>query len=133
MMTAWKNLSTAMRGIVSGSIVVLLLVVILATLSWCHERGKARKAQGEATVAESQGNLGSDAMKRADDLNAANREGAALTEKNTDFIIGADNAKTDAGEAGDRGRLTFCERQRVRGKPEPQYCAGLRGAYSDKP
>jgi hypothetical protein len=120
------------RAIAIGSLVLALIVVGLV-VGYCSQRDATRQAEGKASVAASQGNLGADALSRADDLNAANREGEAQTGRNTDFITGADNAKTDAGQAGDRGRLVFCDRQRVRGKPEPEYCPRLRGAYPAQP
>lgn len=120
------------RALAIGSL-VLALVVVGLVVGYCSERKATREAEGKTSVATSQGNLGADALSRADDLNAANREGEAQTGRNTDFITGADNAKTDAGQAGERGRLAFCERQRMRQRPEPGYCSSLRGAYTAQP
>ena len=130
----WFNgLDAVVRRVIVLTLIALALVVIGLTVGWCNAAKDTQEAEGKASVATSQGNLGADALSRADDLNAANREGEAQTGRNTDFITGAENAKTDAGEAGDRGRLAFCDRQRMRQRPEPGYCAALRGAYPAKP
>lgn len=129
----WRGLDAVVRRVIVLTLIGLALVVIGLTVGWCSQRKATQEAEGKASVAASQGNLGADALSRADDLNAANREGEAQTGRNTDFITGADNAKTDAGQAGDRGRLAFCDRQRVRNKPEPDYCPRLRGAYPAQP
>lgn len=108
---------------------VALLIVAILTLSYCSDRERLKRADGKASVATSQSGLGADAMKRADELGTANRDGQAITDANTNHITGADNADQDAGDAGNRGRLAYCERQRLRHKPEPGYCSELRRAY----
>lgn len=132
-MNWFRNLDTIVQRVIMACLVFCVLIVVLLTVGFCDQRDRTRQAEGQASVATSQGNLGADALKRSDDMNAANDEGAAQTGRNTDFITGADNAKTDAGDAGNRGRLAFCDRQRVRNRPEPEYCPALRRTYSAQP
>jgi len=101
----------------------------LLLLAYCDARKDAKEARSKATVAQSQAKLGEDALDRSDALNEAARANEAQTQANTDFVNEADNAKTDAGDAGLRGRLLYCERERMRGKPQPEWCNQLRIAY----
>lgn len=132
-MTWWTALDATAKRIVGFMALACVLALILFALSVCNARQDAAKARGEGRVADAQAGLGADAMRRADELNEADRLGQVQTDKNTDFITGADNANDPAGEAGDRGRLAYCERQRLRQRPEPHYCASLRRAYPAKP
>jgi hypothetical protein len=108
---------------------IALLALILVGFAYCSQREQRQQAEGRGDVAEAQGGLGSDALGRLDRKGEDDRQGRDLTDSNTDFIEGAENANDDAGEAGDRGRLAYCERQRVRGRREPDYCPELRRAY----
>jgi hypothetical protein len=132
-MNFWKNMDATARRIVGFGILVCVLIALFLTLGWCNSDRQAAKARGEGRVADAQAGLGSDAMKRADDVTQADAAGRVATQQNTDFITGADNANETAGEAGNRGRLAFCDRQRVRKQPEPDYCPALRGSYPAKP
>lgn len=128
-----RNLDRHGRQIVGGLITVALICLVGFVVSYCTSRSAAQKASAERSVAAAQATLGADAMKRADDLDLRQREGQKVTDANGAFIQDAENADQDAGDAGRRGRLAYCERQRVRGSREPDYCAPLRGAYPAKP
>jgi len=108
--------------------VVVALIFVGLTLAWCVERAKARQAAGEARVETSQANLGEDAGKRADAVREAEKANQDQTRANTDFITGADNANEDAGEAGRRGWIAYCRRERMRGNDLSAFCTQLLGA-----
>lgn len=127
-MNVWKILPVR-----SWIILAVVVVLCIGFLSWCDARRDAQAARLEGQVAGAQAQLGADALKRDADRQAANKAADAVTDANRDFITGADNADQDAGEAGRRGRLAYCERQRVRQRPEPAYCARLRVAYQSVP
>ena len=131
MMTFLRIFSPARWAMLAGT-VALLIIAVLA-LSWCSERDRVKRARAEANVAAAQSGLGAEAMKRADDLGKAASENRATTQANTDHITEANNAKDDAGDAGLRGRLAYCRRQRLRDAPEPEYCHSLRHAYPAVP
>jgi len=118
--------ASRIAGIVALSVV---LIFTLLALAWCSADKSARKARNEARVAASQAGLGADALERSDALAQANSESQEQTARNSEFINGAVNANDDAGEAGLRGRLAYCERERMRGNVEPDFCARLRITY----
>ena len=107
-----------------------LLAFLLLSLGYCASTERAKKAQAQADVAAAQSDIAADGLRRLDDMTAATAANHAATAANSTFITGATNADQDAGDAGNRGRLAYCERQRVRNAPEPGYCAELRRAYS---
>jgi hypothetical protein len=116
----WK--AASVRVALTGFLITLLVV---ATMAWCSERDKRRGAAGEATVATSQAKTGQIGAEKASDQQQAEAKGRELTEANTAYIEGAENADESAGDAGRRGQLVYCNRQRMRGKPLPDYCVGL--------
>lgn len=111
--------------------VVVALIFTGLILAWCAEGRKADKAAGEASVAAAQSSLGKSASDRADAVRGAEEATDDLTQSNTDFIEGATNADQDAGDAGNRGRLAYCNRERVRANREPAWCAELRRSYPE--
>lgn len=104
---------------------VALLIVAVLTLSYCSERERAGRAKHETKVATTQADVGHDANARAFQQQQSEADGAARTQANADNIMKAENADHSAGEAGRRGQLAYCERQRVRGGVLPEYCPRL--------
>lgn len=104
---------------------IALLVLILFVVSWCSERKRVGQAKHETAVATTQANVGQKANDRAFQQQQSEADGAARTQANADNILGADNADQSAGEAGRRGQLAYCERQRLRGQSLPEYCPRL--------
>ena len=130
-MIGWfTGLDVVARRVIGLAAAVVALCLVLLVVSMCSSDKRSKEAEANSSVSSAQARLGEGALVRQDALAEANRAGAQQTETNTDFIQGADNADQDAGDAGRRGRLAYCERQRLRGKPEPAYCPELRRAYS---
>lgn len=106
-------------------IAAFVVIVLLGLLSWRSACKAVDTAQDRAEVAQTQANVGQKGAENTAaqvEREATNRE---TTEANTAHINEADNANDTAGEAGRRGQLAYCERQRVRGKPRPDYCPRL--------
>lgn len=116
-----------LRTILIGLVIIALVVGLFAFGN--SQCSATRKAEGEAKVSGVQSDLGVSALERSDKLAVDNAAGEARSRANSDFVNEATNAKQDAGDAGLRGRFVYCERQRMRNKPEPNYCPELRRAY----
>lgn len=110
----------ATRLIIIAAIVLLILAL---GIGYCSQRDKAQRAATQAEVASAQASVGQSSSDREADQRDREKANQTITEQNTANIQGADNANESAGDAGRRGQLAYCERQRVRGKPLPSYCA----------
>lgn len=124
-MPFWKALTDAGKRLVAISLTVLLLVLIVVGLSYCHERRKAQTAKANERVADAQATLGADAAITTADQVAAESENAGQTAKNREDILRAENANETAGDAGDRGLRVLCERVQYRNS---ERCIELRRA-----
>lgn len=104
-------------------ILAAVVVAVLFVVSYCQSVDRAKRSATETEVAQAQAGVGSVSSEREADQRDAERDNAAVTKANTENIQGAENANETAGDAGRRGQLAYCERQRVRGKPLPVYCS----------
>lgn len=117
---------TATRIVQIGAVIVALCLV-MAVVTMCQSRREAATANAKAREATAQANAGSAAVRAAEGRYERDAATDAQTKSNADFIEGADNAESDAGEAGRRGWIAYCRRMR---NNHPK-CAGLQQA--DRP
>lgn len=106
-----------------GLTVAVVVVICILALGWKCSSDRGVRANADRRVAEGQ----VDVHEKAADLTAeqvqAERDNAALTDRNRDEILGAENANDDSGEVG-RAQLRALCRRRVY-YDEPQ-CVELR-------
>lgn len=119
----WKSLDTLMKRVVSLSVLALIMVLILFAASLCHQKDKAARATAENRTSQAQAGLGSDAAVITDAQTKAESENASVTTRNRDDILNADNAHENAGDAGDAGLRSICNRVLYRDSPR---CVELR-------
>jgi hypothetical protein len=119
----WSALDGFMRKVVALSVLALILVLILFTVSFCHQRDKAARSSAENRTSQAQAGLGSDAAIITDAQTKAESENASITTRNRDDILNADNAHENAGDAGDAGLRSVCNRVLYRDSPR---CVELR-------
>lgn len=100
-----------------------LVVIILLCLAWCGQIKETEKVLAEKDAITEQALVAKNAAKAEYDQSQAEAAGRDVTEQNAKNINEAENANDDAGEAGRRGQLAYCERQRVRRQPLPSYCS----------
>ena len=100
-----------------------LIVIILLCLAWCGQIKETEKVLAEKDAITEQALVAKNAAKAEYDQSQAEAAGRDVTEQNAKNINEAENANDDAGEAGRRGQLAYCERQRVRRQPLPSYCS----------
>lgn len=100
----------------------LLLLILLLSFAWCESDKRRKAAVAEGRVAESQADLGRKAAETSDRQAGNEAENRKLDAENRDDIMGADNAKEDAGDAGERGLRALCRRVQYRDDPR---CARL--------
>lgn len=101
---------------------VAVLILIVFVIGRCSTADDVKRARHGEKVATTQADVGQQASDRAFQQQQREAEGAARTQANADNILGADNANDSAGEAGRRGQLAYCDRQRMRGRSLPEYC-----------
>ena len=100
-----------------------LIVIILLCFAWCGQIKETEKVLAEKDAITEQALVAKNAAKAEYDQSQAEAAGRDVTEQNAKNINEAENANDDAGEAGRRGQLAYCERQRVRRQPLPSYCS----------
>ena len=116
------NIPSEIRRWVYIGVTLAILFFMFAVLAMCHAKDEASKARTETSVATSQAQAGRVSSDNESEQSEREKLGADVTAANAANSNGADNAKDTAGDAGRRGQLAYCERQRVRGKPLPEYC-----------
>lgn len=119
------NIPAEIRKWLVLGVVVVVLCFALAVLTMCNARKEAATARAEQNRGEVQAGVGKAASDAENRQRLEEKAGADVTQRNADKINEADNAKDDAGEAGRRGWIAYCERQRVLGRNLPARCAGL--------
>lgn len=119
------GLDTVVRRVVVLGALICLLLVILLVVGFCRSRDAEERGEIETKVAAGQADVGQISSDREADQREREAANRTITEQNTSNIREAENANETAGDAGRRGQLAYCERQRVRGKPLPSYCPGL--------
>ncbi len=112
------------RAIAIGSL-VLALVVVGLVVGYCSQRDATARAKFEGRVADTQAGLGAEASKTTAGQVQAEADNAAQTGRNREEILNAENANQSAGDAGDRGLRSLCERLRYR---DSLRCVELRRA-----
>lgn len=124
-MTWFLGLDAVVRRVLVIASICLILLVVLLTVGFCRFRDAEKRGAIETKVATAQANVGQVSSDREADQREREAVNQTITEQNTANIREAENANETAGDAGRRGQLAYCERQRVRGKPLPSYCPGL--------
>ena len=119
------NIPAEIRNPVTIGIAIVVLCLALAILTTCQSRREAATARAEQNRGEVQAGVGKAASDAENRQRLEEKAGADVTQRNTDTINEADNARDDAGEAGRRGWVAYCERQRVLGRNLPARCARL--------